>query len=289
MGVLELRNLTKVFKGKKGSNVIALNDVSLAVESGEVFGFLGPNGAGKSTTIKSLLGLIRPTNGKVFINGIDSQRSNARQCIGYLPENPAFYEYMTAEEYLLFVGGTFGISEGTLHEQVAFVLKRLDLWDVRKRQIRGYSKGMVQRVGLAQVLVHDPEIYILDEPMSGLDPLGRALVKEIILELKKRGKSVFFSTHITSDVESVCDRVGVIVKGDLKCVKKVEDITIGGITGYEIRYLKDGTSSSCAEVISENDLSAKLIALKSTGCTLLLVEPVRKSLEEFFVDIVHQS
>lgn len=289
MHAIEIKGLSKIYKGKRGAKVVALEGLNLEIGKGEIFGFLGPNGAGKSTTIKALMGLIRPTAGSAQILGVDISSADARNNVGYLPENPALYDYLSAEEYLQFVGRMFAMQPPALKHKIEEVLQRLGLWDARKRTMRSYSKGMVQRVGLAQVLVHDPEVYILDEPMSGLDPLGRVLVKEIILELKERGKSVFFSTHITSDVESVCDRVGVIVKGGLKCVKQVEDITIGGITGYEVRYLKDGASSSCAEVISENDLAAKLMALKSTGCTLLLVEPVRKSLEEFFVDIVHQS
>lgn len=289
MHAIEIKGLSKTYKGKRGAKVVALEGLNLEIGKGEIFGFLGPNGAGKSTTIKALMGLIRPTAGSAQILGVDISSADSRTNVGYLPENPALYDYLSAEEYLQFVGRMFAMQPAELKHKTEEVLHRLDLWDARKRTMRSYSKGMVQRVGLAQVLVHDPEVYILDEPMSGLDPLGRVLVKEIILELKKRGKSVFFSTHITSDVESVCDRVGVIVKGELKCVKQVEDITIGGITGYEIRYLKDGASSSYAEVISENDLSARLMALKTAGCTLLLVEPVRKSLEEFFVDIVHQS
>lgn len=289
MHAIEIKGLSKIYKGKRGAKVVALEGLNLEIGKGEIFGFLGPNGAGKSTTIKALMGLIRPTAGSAQILGVDISSADARNNVGYLPENPALYDYLSAEEYLQFVGRMFAMQPPALKHKIEEVLQRLGLWDARKRTMRSYSKGMVQRVGLAQVLVHDPEVYILDEPMSGLDPLGRVLVKEIILELKERGKSVFFSTHITSDVESVCDHVGVIVNGELKCVKQVEDITIGGITGYEIRYLKDGVSSSYAEVISENDLSARLMALKTAGCTLLLVEPVRKSLEEFFVDIVHQS
>lgn len=287
MGVLEVCNLTKIFKGKKGSKVVALDAVSLAVESGEVFGFLGPNGAGKSTTIKTLLGLIRPTVGKAYINGVESQKPAARGCIGYLPENPAFYEYMTAEEYLLFVGGIFGMSDGRLRSQIDVVLRRLDLWDARKRQIRGYSKGMVQRVGLAQVLVHDPKIYILDEPMSGLDPLGRALVKEIILELKQQGKTVFFSTHITSDVESICDRVGIISDGVLKSVERVDRIMEQGVTGYTITA-QNAKGEILTIAVDRDVLNEKLIALAAEGCTVSLIEPIRKNLERFFLDIVKE-
>lgn len=288
MGVLEVYNLTKIFKGKKGTKVVALNDVSLTVQSGEVFGFLGPNGAGKSTTIKTLLGLIRPTAGKVFIHGMDSLLSDARRRIGYLPENPAFYDYMTAEEYLYFVGGIFGVSDSILTSRCEMILKRLDLWDARKRPMRGYSKGMVQRVGLAQVLVHDPDVFILDEPMSGLDPLGRALVKEIILELRAQGKTVFFSTHITSDVESVCDRVGIICNGTLKSVERVDRIMEEGITGYTITAT---TSEGQTRVVtvSRDELTKVLAEMTSSRCFVSLIEPVRKNLERFFLDIIHES
>jgi len=201
MQAIEITELCKVFKGKKGAVVEALKGISLSVGQGEVFGFLGPNGAGKSTTIKCLMGLLKPTFGSASIMGRPISDPAARQAVGYLPENPAFYEYLTAEEYLLFVGRVFKMPEALLARRTEEMLKLLELWDARRRQMRGYSKGMVQRLGLAQTLIHDPDVYILDEPMSGLDPIGRALVKEIILDLKKRGKCVFFSTHITDDVE----------------------------------------------------------------------------------------
>jgi len=191
MVALELQNLCKRFTGKKHQSVEALKDISLTIGQGEVFGFLGPNGAGKSTTIKCLMGLIRPTSGTASIMGEAAGSEAARARVGFLPENPAFYDYLSAEEYLLFVGRVFRMQESLLARRTEEALKKLELWDARKRPIRSYSKGMVQRVGLAQVLIHDPDLYILDEPMSGLDPLGRALVKEIILDLKQRGKSVF--------------------------------------------------------------------------------------------------
>ena len=224
MKALETQGLVKTYRGKKRVLVEALKGVDLSVASGEVCGFLGPNGAGKSTTIKILMGLIAPTSGSASIMGIDARQHQARRAVGYLPENPAFYDYLSAEEYLGFVGGVFGMEASRLRARSEEVLRRLELWDARKRQLRGYSKGMVQRLGIAQTLIHEPEIYILDEPMSGLDPIGRALVKELLLELKQKGKSVFFSTHVTSDLEEVCDRVAIINQGELKVEGRVADL-----------------------------------------------------------------
>ena len=289
MKAIDIKELGKTFHGRKRQAVEALKGVTLSVEMGEVFGFLGPNGAGKSTTIKCLMGLIRPTRGEATIMGETAGSEKARFRAGYLPENPSFYDYLGAEEYLRFVGRIFRMPESLLADRCEEALKLLDLWEARRRPIRGYSKGMVQRLGVAQVLIHDPDVYILDEPMSGLDPLGRALVKEIIIDLKRRGKSVFFSTHITADVESVCDRVGVIVKGEMKCVKKVDEITVGGITGYGVRYLASGEDLPKSVQVAREDLAATLSTMQSSGNRLLMVEPVRKSLEEFFVDIVRQE
>ncbi|NCP04398.1 MAG: ABC transporter ATP-binding protein, partial [Deltaproteobacteria bacterium] len=198
MNAIEINNLFKVFRGKKLARVEALKDLSLAIPKGEVFGFLGPNGAGKSTTIKTLMGLIRPTSGRVRLMGLDVTDARSRLLVGFLPENPAFYDFLSAREYLQFVGRTFKMEPALLKKRIEEVLERFDLVAAAKRPMRGYSKGMVQRLGLAQTLVHDPDLYILDEPMSGLDPLGRALVKDLIKELKQKGKTVFFSSHITS-------------------------------------------------------------------------------------------
>ena len=224
MDAITIEALSKTFKGKRGRSVEALQGLQLSIPPGEVFGFLGPNGAGKSTTIKILMGLIRATGGQASIMGIPVSSHTARRNVGYLPENPSFYDYLTAEEYLNFTGKMFGMTGPMLHERSQAMLHRLDLWEARQRPIRTYSKGMTQRLGLAQALLHDPQVYILDEPMSGLDPIGRALVKEIILELKAAGKCVFFSTHITSDAEAICDRVGIILQGRLQCVERVETI-----------------------------------------------------------------
>jgi len=297
---IDIEHLSKIYVGKKWVRVEALKDMSLSVKSGEIFGFLGPNGAGKSTTIKCLVGLIKPTSGNAWIRGKSINQVDARRHIGYLPENPSFYDYLSAEEYLTFVGKTFGMPVDVLSLRREAVLHQLDLWDARKRLMRSYSKGMTQRVGLAQVLIHDPEVYILDEPMSGLDPIGRALVKDIILDLKKRGKSVFFSTHITDDVEKVCDRVGVIIKGSLVAVDRVENILKSGVEGYVIHLqITEEKPSSFAGIEalrrtnSVSEFYVPCSAFKGfmgevnrTGASVILVETKRRDLEDFFLSLV---
>ena len=286
MNALELTSLSKTFRGKKRARVEALKGVSLSVAQGEVFGFLGPNGAGKSTTIKAIMGLIKPSSGEASIMGHPTGSPLARRQVGYLPENPAFYDFLTAEEYLNFVGQIYGMSADLLERRKNDVLALLELNDARKRPMRTYSKGMVQRLGLAQVLLHNPDVFILDEPMSGLDPLGRALVKNIILDLKKQGKCVFFSTHITADVESICDRVGIILKGELKRVDKVDTIMTEGIRGYLVR-VRDMQSGATAERhVETGQLSAFLAFEQEAGNEIVLVEPQRNNLEEFFLQIV---
>jgi len=302
MNAIEIAGLCKQFKGKKMTRVDALKGLDLQIEAGEVFGFLGPNGAGKSTTIKLVMGLLQPTSGSASIMGIDSARADSRRAVGYLPENPAFYDYLSAEEYIAFVGSHFGMEAALLKRRSDDVLKRLELWEARKRPMRSYSKGMVQRVGLAQALVHDPDVYILDEPMSGLDPIGRALVKEIILDLKKRGKCVFFSTHITDDVEKVCDRVGVIVKGSLVAVDRVENILRSGVEGYLVHLQLPETESrsfagleplrrvgSTSEFyVSCSSFNAFMGQVNAVGVEVLLVETKRRDLEDFFLSLVNQ-
>lgn len=285
MLAFDIQRLGKTFTGKKRQKVEALKGLTLQIEQGEVFGFLGPNGAGKSTTIKCLMGLIKPTSGTATIMGepIGSEASRAQ--VGFLPENPAFYDYLTAEEYLQFVGRNFKMPEPLLIRRTEETLKQLELWDARKRQIRSYSKGMVQRVGLAQVLIHDPAVYILDEPMSGLDPLGRALVKDIILDLKKRGKAVFFSTHITDDVEKVCDRVGVINKGQLQVVDRVDTILQKGVEGYTVLVTTpDGSREE--RFVEKADLQFFIEQTTRNKELIDTIEPRRKDMETFFLEIV---
>ena len=286
MHAIEIIGLSKTYKGKRGRKVDALSDLTFEIEQGEIFGFLGPNGAGKSTTIKALMGLIRPTSGSAKIAGNDITTVDARTNCGYLPENPAFYDYLSAEEYLSLVGRMFKMSGTLINKKSEQVLRQLELWDARKRPVRSYSKGMVQRLGIAQVLIHDPDVYILDEPMSGLDPIGRALVKDIILELKSRGKSVFFSTHITSDVEQVCDRVGIILKGRLQSVERVSTILSTGVLGYNIQIKTTDENVIEHAYVPKEDLVSFLDRVKEQGSEVHLIEPQRKNLEDFFLDIV---
>lgn len=285
MSAIEINGLCKTFRGKKWIRVEALRTLDLIVEQGEVFGFLGPNGAGKSTTIKLLMGLISPSSGFAKIMGHDVSSPLARKQVGFLPENPVFYDYLNAEEHLAFVGKIFAMPSARIQTESRRVLQLLGLWDARKRPIRSYSKGMNQRLGLAQVLLSDPEVYILDEPMSGLDPLGRALVKNLILDLKRQGKSVFFSTHITSDVETVCDRVGIIHKGTLRRVDNVQSLLCVGITGYLVRTVEAGEVKEFG--VAPADLTRILGEIHGRGAELSLVEPQRKHLEEVFLETVN--
>jgi ABC-2 type transport system ATP-binding protein len=285
MYAIEFTELSKVYRGKKGLTVNALKSMSLQVSQGEVFGFLGPNGAGKSTAIKVLLGLIRGTAGCASLMGVDVNDGSARLDVGYLPENPAFYDFLTGEEYLRFVGRSFGMDPSRISSQTVEILRRLELWEARKRPLRDYSKGMVQRLGLAQTLIHDPTVYILDEPMSGLDPIGRALVKEIIRELKERGKTVFFSTHITADVEAVCDRVGVINKGILLTIDSVANILNRGVEGYVVQLSrKDGLIDE--QLVAKVDLQAFIERSISERWCIERIEPKRKDIEAFFLEMV---
>lgn len=285
MQAIEITELGKIFKGSKGTEVPALQGISFSVAQGEVFGFLGPNGAGKSTTIKSIMGQITPSTGQVTIYGVPASDPAARLRVGYLPENPAFYDFLTAREYLHFVGRIFSMPETQLTDKADEVLDLLELTAAADRPVRGYSKGMVQRLGLAQTLLHDPDVYILDEPMSGLDPLGRSLVKNMIKNLRRRGKTIFFSTHITSDVEMVCDRVGVIVGGKLQAVDRVSAILEQGETGYRI-FTTSATGESGEYDISKNELSVFIARCVAQGDTIVRVEPRRKDLETFFLDTV---
>jgi ABC-2 type transport system ATP-binding protein len=303
MKAIEITGLYKQFSGKRMTKVDALKGLNLDISVGEVFGFLGPNGAGKSTTIKLVMGLLRPTAGSARIMGIDAGHSDSRRQVGFLPENPAFYDYLSAEEYVAFVGSQFKMDNALLKRRSDEVLQRLDLWEARKRPMRGYSKGMVQRVGLAQALVHDPDVYVLDEPMSGLDPIGRALVKEIILDLKKRGKCVFFSTHITDDVEKICDRVGVIVKGTLVAVDSVENILRSGVEGYlihlqssEVRPQSFAGFKALRQTVSTSEFyvpcsefNAFMGEVNSSGAKVVLVETKRRDLEDFFLSLVRSG
>ncbi len=286
MNAIEIDNVTKTFKGKKGVRIEALKNLSLSIGHGEIFGFLGPNGAGKTTTIKILMDLIKPSSGTARIMGSDTRSYLSRKKAGYLPENPSFYDYLRSEEYLIFVGRVFGLEKSLLQRKIENVLNLLDLWDARKRPISEYSKGMVQRLGLAQVLLREPDVYILDEPMSGLDPVGRALVKKIMLDLKSHGKCVFFSTHITDDVEAVCDRVGVIAKGVLRSVELVEKILVEGVQGYYLHIRRMDNEESEKLYVPRGEISRVVSEVSTAGREITLIEPKRKNLQDFFLDVL---
>ena len=225
------RGISKIFnEGITGKKVKALDDLSLEIRQGEVFGFLGPNGAGKSTTIKILMNFIYSDTGTAEIAGKPVRDPEARKFVGYLPENPYFYDYLTAEELLWFGGRTAGMTTKAIAERSDLLLNKVNLQTARKRPLRSYSKGMVQRAGLALALIHEPEVIILDEPMSGLDPIGRKMVGDMILELKSQGKTVFFSSHILNDIERFSDRAGIIIGGRLRVVDKVDVLMTGGVT-----------------------------------------------------------
>jgi ABC-2 type transport system ATP-binding protein len=203
---------------------VAVDRLNLEVRKGEIFGFLGHNGSGKTTTIKMILGLVRPTAGRALILGRDFREIDVKRSVGYLPESPYFYDYLTAEEFLKFYGRLFNMGGSELACKIDSLLEQVSLRDARSVQLRKFSKGMLQRVGIAQALINDPLLVILDEPMSGLDPIGRRDVRDIILRLREQGKTVFFSSHILPDVEMICDRVGILAKGELKAIGPVSDL-----------------------------------------------------------------
>jgi ABC-2 type transport system ATP-binding protein len=208
----------------KKTTRVAVQSLDLEVQAGEIFGFLGPNGAGKTTTMNVLLGFVQPTSGAAYLFGIDVRQPIARQRIGYLPELTYYYKFLTAEELLRFYARIFGLSRIEADKRIEKLLKLVELEHASKRPIKSYSKGMQQRVGIAQALINEPDLLILDEPTSGLDPLGRMKVREIIQRLKEEGKTVFFSSHELGEVETVCDRVAIIHQGELKAVGRVSDI-----------------------------------------------------------------
>src|SRR5438552_552782 len=224
--ILETRNLRVEYPAQKKApgRKLAVKDLNLSVHAGEVFGFLGPNGAGKTTTMNVLLGFVNATSGAAFLFGVNVREPIARRRIGYLPELTYYYKFLSAEELLRFYARVFGIPRAQADERIDRLLKLVELDSARKRPIKTYSKGMQQRVGLAQALINDPDLLILDEPTSGLDPLGRMRVREIIQRLKNEGKTVFFSSHELGEVETVCDRVAIIHQGQLKVSGRVTDL-----------------------------------------------------------------
>jgi ABC-2 type transport system ATP-binding protein len=302
MKAIEVDSLSKVFIKKMTKRVQALRDVSFAVAEGEVLGFIGPNGAGKSTTIKILMGLLRPDSGETAFYGRKSNNPVARQRVGYLAENPAYYEYLTPRELLRFVGMNYSIPETALGEKIRQVLSLVELEQAADRPIRSLSKGMVQRIGLGQTLVHDPDLYVLDEPMSGLDPLGRNLVVNVILDLKKRGKTVFFSTHIIHDVERICDSAVILQNGEVRFSGTITSVIDESFASYEV-ILRDQLQDKLPgtdigkeiQAIHESDHWKYTVPKQSITnflqavagrAEILSVEPERRSLEQIFLELV---
>jgi ABC-2 type transport system ATP-binding protein len=238
--IVEIKNLRVEFRAKSSGQgkKVAVQDLNLTVNAGEVFGFLGPNGAGKTTTMNVLLGFVNATGGEARLFGVDVRQPIARQRIGYLPELTYYYKFLTAEELLRLYGQLFGLSRAETDQRIERLLKLVELESARKRLIKTYSKGMQQRVGLAQALINDPDLLILDEPTSGLDPLGRMKVREIIERLKTEGKTVFFSSHELGEVETVCDRVAIINEGQLKVEGRVDDLVTQYQANLEKIFLK---------------------------------------------------
>ena len=226
MLVVRTENLTKEFKGKSlisRRRVKALDSLNLQVEGGEIFGYLGPNGAGKTTTFKLLLGLIFPTSGTASILGENIREVGFKAKVGFLPEQPYFYDYLTGEEFLSFYAQLFRFDKKTCKQKAQTLLETVGLAEAGSTQLRKFSRGMLQRIGIAQALINDPELVILDEPLSGLDPVGRKEIRDIILQLKADGRTVIFSSHILSDVEMICDRIGVLMHGQLQSVESVDE------------------------------------------------------------------
>jgi ABC-2 type transport system ATP-binding protein len=305
--VVEIKNLVKDYEVGflRKRKVRALDGLSLTVNQGEVFGFLGANGAGKTTTLKMLMRLIFPTEGSARILDHDISEVSMHQLIGYLPENPYFYDYLTPMEFLNFCGQIFGFSKVERNNRAKSLLSRVHLDESKwNTQLRKFSKGMLQRVGLAQSLINDPEVLFLDEPMSGLDPIGRREVRDLIAALRQEGKTVFMCSHILSDIEVLCDRVAILRGGRLTHLGYLDDlrqqavgrnqveVIISGIDEAALRqhlpagndFLVDSTPAGLrVELKDEKDVDSVIAALRKSGGKLVSVQPLRQSLEELFL------
>jgi ABC-2 type transport system ATP-binding protein len=308
MLALEIQNLTKdyIVGFWRKRPVRALNDLSLQVGMGESFGFLGPNGAGKTTTLKILMRLIYPTSGNAQILGAPLDDMAMRARIGYLPEQPYFYDYLTARELLMYCAKLFGLNKAEAVPRTDELLKRVGLLEAADKQLRKYSKGMLQRAGLAQALINNPDVLFLDEPMSGLDPLGRREVRDLIAGLRANGKTVFFSSHVLSDVEALCDRVAIMNKGCLIESGKLSDILKSRtneveaiVTGVNEAALNEARTFATQitpapegahiRLASDKEIEYLLSLVHRVGGRLISVNPVRESLEDLFVREVSEN
>jgi len=299
MAAIEILGLEKTYKvgfWRKRSKQV-LYPLNLQVQEGEIFGFLGPNGAGKTTTLKILMGLVSPTSGRAQILGMQLDDPRMKAQIGFLPEQPYFYDYLTGRELLNYYGQLSGVPAKERSQRIAEVLDQVGLKDAGNLQLRKFSKGMLQRIGVAQAILHDPKLLFLDEPMSGLDPMGRREVRDLIEELKHRGKTVFFSTHILSDAEALCDRVGVIHLGKLRGVGAVADLTANvqgkvELVWHGTRILPalaslgaefHVTADTVRAIVPEASQDTAIDAVRRERLRLISMIPVRKSLEDYFM------
>lgn len=299
--VIKTENLTKVFKaGFMGKSVDALKGLTLEVKKGEIFGFLGPNGAGKTTTIKILMGLIYPTSGKALMLNKESSDIAVKNRIGFLPEQPYFYDYLTSGEFLSFYGRLFGLKGDELKTRMKRLLTLVGLEGAAGLQLRKFSKGMLQRIGIAQALINQPDLIVLDEPMSGLDPIGRKEIRDIILQLRDDGKTVFFSTHIIPDVEMICDRVGILMKGELVNVGRLDEIIDARVQYVEIAvsnvsrellshiaamgsYVYETGEHVSVRIRDEYMVDTVLQMIRDGKGRVISVVPQRETLEEYFM------
>lgn len=299
--MIKTESLTKIFKvGFRGRRVTALKDLNLEVRKGEIFGFLGPNGAGKTTTIKILMGLIYPTKGRAWLMGKPVGDVSVKGKVGFLPENPHFYDYLTGREFLNFYAELLKIPKKERKWKIEDLFSLVGLNGAEDLQLRRYSKGMIQRIGIAQALLNNPELVILDEPMSGLDPIGRKEVRDIILRLKDEGRTVFFSTHILPDVEQICDRVGILVRGGLRSVGKIDEllgtyiktieITVKGILEEALEAIEPYVDkvlkrddSFLLSIKREEDVELVVDLIRRSGGRIYSLLPQRASLEEYFM------
>jgi ABC-2 type transport system ATP-binding protein len=297
--------ITKIYSDGFKKKKTAVDQLTLEISQGEIFGFLGPNGAGKSTAIKILVHIVFPTSGQAYLFDRPVSEKAVRKRIGYLPENPYFYDHLTPEELLWFGGKTSGLTSSVIQDRTNHLLKTVDLHHVKRCPLRTFSKGMVQRAGLALALINDPELVILDEPMSGLDPLGRKLMADIIRKLKEQGKTVFFSSHILHDVEDLCDRIGIIIQGCLHYTSSLRDLQSTPPKGWRITvrgkagaltdklmgaHLKLSTTGPLTEIqAQEMDLYKILEQLKELKCEIVSLFPLKDTLEEIFLREIEKT
>jgi ABC-2 type transport system ATP-binding protein len=306
--VLKTESLRKTFCiGFWGRQATALEALDLEVRRGEVFGFLGPNGAGKTTTLKILMGLIYPSSGRAWILDRPIGDVGVKHQIGFLPESPYFYDYLTGEEFLRFYGQLFGLHGTALTARIEYLLHLVGLPHVKTLQLRKFSKGMLQRIGIAQALINDPHLVVLDEPMSGLDPVGRKEVRDLILRLKEEGKTIFFSSHILHDAELLCDRVSILVKGRIVAMGSVKDL-VGHASASSIEVVVEGLGEEglahvqpMIERISaqggrtllvlkgQGQLNGALDVIRAAKATLISITPHQSSLEDLFMRQVQQQ